>query len=384
MVANVMQNVLRKQDGPLLHDLGNRWGATPTGEARVQTSPTQRFNETWDSGTIDSINKWVATSGGGGVAPSASVGAATLNSGTTANGFAKLTTIQSFRPPEPGFYFVNDRINLQSPLPSSGYLFFGSGTSPASPTIASSMNQGMGWELTKGGVFTPVVYQTGTRVIPTLTGGFQQPSDTAAHKYYRWFRGDIGYWCIDDPDNIVAYYLTGASGPDINTLPLLYQVISNGSPAVTMQINGIGVGDTADTSGNILLDNGFTSDVMRPNTDANSSLTVLSAQGTGTVNSTDQLNVNGRGIIVVINITAITAGSLTVTIQGKDIVSGVYYTLLASAALAATGTTVLTVYPGMTASANAAANSPLPRTWRISSVVATGPVTATVGASVIL
>jgi hypothetical protein len=115
----------------------------------------------------------------------------------------------------------------------------------------------------------------------------------------------------------------------------------------------------------------------------NASLLTLTAQGTGTVNSTDQVNGSGRGILLVINITAITAGSLTVTLQGKDIASGVYYTLLASAALAATGTTVLTVYPGVVATTNVSANSPLSRTWRITSATVTGPVTATIGASVI-
>lgn len=117
-------------------------------------------------------------------------------------------------------------------------------------------------------------------------------------------------------------------------------------------------------------------------------LTTLTAAGVGTTNGTDQANVNHRGLQVVVDITAIsgTGPSLTVTIQGKDAASGKYYTLLASAALNATGTTVLTVYPGAPTTANVSTSQPLPATWRVIAVVAgTGPsVTATVGASVVV
>lgn len=123
-----------------------------------------------------------------------------------------------------------------------------------------------------------------------------------------------------------------------------------------------------------------------PNNIDTGALITLTAASAG-VNGTDQINNTGRGINVVINITAITGTTptLTVTLQGKDTVSGVYYTILASAALAATGTTVLQVFPGATATANVSANALLPRTWRVISVIGgtTPSVTATVSASVI-
>ena len=106
------------------------------------------------------------------------------------------------------------------------------------------------------------------------------------------------------------------------------------------------------------------------------------------VNGADQTNINGRGIKVVVDVTAITGTvpTLTVTLQGKDTASGKYYTLLASTAIAATGTTVMDVYPGLTAAANATANTTLPKTWRVISTIGgtTPAVTATVGASVIV
>lgn len=105
------------------------------------------------------------------------------------------------------------------------------------------------------------------------------------------------------------------------------------------------------------------------------------------VNSSDQDGNRGRGVMVFVRISAITGTSptLTVTLQGKDEASGQYYTILASAALTATGLTVLKVYPGLTAAANTVANDILPSTYRvISAIGGTSPaVTATVSAVVV-
>ena len=111
-----------------------------------------------------------------------------------------------------------------------------------------------------------------------------------------------------------------------------------------------------------------------------------SAARTETVNGDDIENMNGRGVKVVIDVTAASATpSVVFTIQGKDTVSGKYYTILASSAITGTGTTVLTVYPGLTASANAVANDILPRDWRVIATHADADsITYSVGAQVIL
>jgi len=113
---------------------------------------------------------------------------------------------------------------------------------------------------------------------------------------------------------------------------------------------------------------------------------ILSGVGaTATQNSADQLNPCGRGVKVFANVSAIGTGSVTFSIQAKDPASGTYSTILSSAAIVANGMTVLTVYPGLPATANVSANDVLPRQWR---VVATAnnanPVNYTVGASVIV
>ena len=106
----------------------------------------------------------------------------------------------------------------------------------------------------------------------------------------------------------------------------------------------------------------------------------LSNQAAGTVTSGVFDTHMGLGLLVFINVTAVT-GSLTVTIQGCiDDTPTATYTVLASAAIAATGLTVLRIYPGLTAAANATANDVVPARCRISSVVATGPCSATISA----
>jgi hypothetical protein len=112
-------------------------------------------------------------------------------------------------------------------------------------------------------------------------------------------------------------------------------------------------------------------------------LNAASASGAGP----DQAKHQARGMVLAVNVSAMSGSgaSLTVTLQGKDVVSGQYYTVLTSAAITTTGLTVLRIYPGISASANAAANDVLPPVWRVSyAITGTSPaVTATVGASML-
>lgn len=135
-----------------------------------------------------------------------------------------------------------------------------------------------------------------------------------------------------------------------------------------------------------LLTNGTDFDYQRGNV-STGALQTHSAAGAGTTQSADQQNINGRGLHLIIDITAVGGTpTLTVTIEGKDPTSGKYYTILASAALSSVATTILRVYPGLTASANVTVNDVLPRVWRVKSVIGgtTPQVTATIAASVVL
>lgn len=119
-------------------------------------------------------------------------------------------------------------------------------------------------------------------------------------------------------------------------------------------------------------------------TDAGQTLSVYaSAARTATPTAVDQANVGYRGVHLTIDCTAVTSTpSVVFTIKGLDPVSGKYYTILASAAIVATGTTRLSVYPGCIAAANSVANDALPAVWKVDAVHGNAnSITYTVGAN---
>lgn len=113
----------------------------------------------------------------------------------------------------------------------------------------------------------------------------------------------------------------------------------------------------------------------------NARVLLPSAARTATVSTPDQTNFNRRGVEVIINTTVDgAAASVTPTIEGKDPASGEYYAILTGAAVAATGTVVLRVYPGLAAVANVAVSAVLPRTWRVTMTAAdTDSLTYSIG-----
>lgn len=159
------------------------------------------------------------------------------------------------------------------------------------------------------------------------------------------------------------------------------------------QTSGVRVDTPADSlgTGNVGLQansfgfrfNGSTWDRARGNIDGTA---LASAARTASVDSADLTNYNAKGLHLVIDVTAITATpGITVTVQGKDALSGKYYTILASASITTVSTTVLKVHPGLTAAANAAANDILPRTWRVSVVNADADsITYSIGYSLVV
>lgn len=111
-----------------------------------------------------------------------------------------------------------------------------------------------------------------------------------------------------------------------------------------------------------------------------------SAARTATHNSQDYINYGATGLALVIDVTAVTATpSVVFTIQGKDTLSGKYFTILDTAAITGTGTTRVRVHPGMTASANVVVKDAMPRVWRVLATHADADsITYSVGASPIL
>jgi hypothetical protein len=128
--------------------------------------------------------------------------------------------------------------------------------------------------------------------------------------------------------------------------------------------------------------NGTTWDRERGNQDLS---VLVSAARTTTQTGSDLVNYNGRGtLVVVLDMTVVGTGSVTLSIEGKDVVSGKYYTILTGAAVITDSTNVYRVGVGLTPVANATVSDFIPRTFRVN-VTANNANAATysVGASLI-
>ena len=186
-----------------------------------------------------------------------------------------------------------------------------------------------------------------------------------------------------DKKNINLKYRTSD-----NTISIDFTMLTNmysypDNPAANITIAGVAITNQATFEAQ--LDLLFVTQGSGANVDT-AALVTLAASGTSGT-SADQTNTNGRGLQLVLDITAITGTtpSITVIIQGKDAASGKYYNLLTSAAISTVSTNLLTVYPGGLTTANVASPTVLPRVWRVSYTIAgvSPAVTATIGASVI-
>lgn len=114
----------------------------------------------------------------------------------------------------------------------------------------------------------------------------------------------------------------------------------------------------------------------------------LVLSGTNATTNQSSLDIyaqNFKGVTVVLDMTAAGTGSVTLSIQGKDSASGKYFPLVTGAAIIANGTSVYTIYPGITtataSTTGASVSGILPATFRI--LVTAGnanPTTYTVGA----
>lgn len=86
------------------------------------------------------------------------------------------------------------------------------------------------------------------------------------------------------------------------------------------------------------------------------------ASAARTADSTSHQTLASKAGVFVIDVTAVTSTpSVVFTIRGVDPISNKTWDILASAAITSTGTTILRVDPGLTASANLIAKDVLPQ-----------------------
>jgi hypothetical protein len=112
---------------------------------------------------------------------------------------------------------------------------------------------------------------------------------------------------------------------------------------------------------------------------------IIAASGTRSAAfiSPDYYNYQYTGAKVLVSVDSITAGGLTVAIEGRDRVSQKYYTILASTPILSSQDKLLTVHPGVTAANNASVADALPDIWRVNVTAASGVASYSIGASLI-
>lgn len=109
--------------------------------------------------------------------------------------------------------------------------------------------------------------------------------------------------------------------------------------------------------------NGSTWDRVRGNEETT---LLASAARTTTQTGSDLTNYLGNtSLIVVLDMTTVGTGSVTLSIEGKDSASGKYYTILSGAAVTTNSTNRYRVSPDLAAVANSVAQDVLPRVFRI-------------------
>lgn len=100
--------------------------------------------------------------------------------------------------------------------------------------------------------------------------------------------------------------------------------------------------------------------------------------------SADFVNLTGKGLRVVLDMTSAGTGSVVLHIKGKDVASGKYQDLLVGANVTSNSTNVYVLYPGLTPSANAIVSDVLPHTFQIFvHANNANPTTFTVGCSIL-
>jgi hypothetical protein len=98
----------------------------------------------------------------------------------------------------------------------------------------------------------------------------------------------------------------------------------------------------------------------------NKGTALASLARTATNSTTDFANYGHQGLIVIFDVTAVHASGSDIKckIEGKDTVSGKYYTILESASVTTVSTNIYRVNPQLTAGANLIAKDMMPTDFR--------------------
>lgn len=198
----------------------------------------------------------------------------------------------------------------------------------------------------------------------------------------------LGFLSVEVFSNQPVYLQGNRAVGAVNPIPVSIQGTVDTEFAVAAALADGTANPTTGTAGAAQLDfNGATWDRRRANTSA--SVEASSAKVASGNSAAALTNHSGRGAVFFINVSAITGTtpSLTLRVQMQDPVGSGWVDIpgAVTAAITATGVTILAVYPGATPVANQAVSYPLPRVYRLAWVIAgtTPSITFSVGAQIV-
>lgn len=231
--------------------LNNPVSAFPATFLRTTDEPHQLFYDAFDT-AIDTTDRWTSTTGSSGVTAANTNGVMAMGTGTVSAGYSKLTSKPTFTLPIPAWLGVSDAIALPdgaAPLTNS-YRYWGTGTTPGTPTVAAPVTDGYGFELGTDGKLRAVVYAGGTRTVVqdlSTSGNSTQPLDAAYHRYIIYIRTDKAYWYIDGLTSAQLVATSNFQSSQVQMLPRLFLCVGNTTPPVSntqIQCTGATAWDT--------------------------------------------------------------------------------------------------------------------------------------------
>lgn len=229
---------------------------SPLGGSPVELEPLQTFWDDFGNSTatgLDTTNRWNSVVSSGAGTSTYTQGALILNSGSTTLGsYAYITTQTAFQGKNPGWVKFQGNINIEFPVLTAAYRYWGFGNISSAPTSLAPVVDGVGFEVSSNATMRCVAYSGSVKtVISDISsqGSNVQPRDANAHRYLIYYRGDTTYYAIDAETNVVGSFLTGAPGPLTNVLPALHFTAASTSTlpstGAILQMNALAVSDTA-------------------------------------------------------------------------------------------------------------------------------------------
>jgi len=209
---------------------GTKASVTPTG-LNVSVPATMVFSDPLNGTVIDTTNRWNAPvlAGSGTVTQNGTSGLIFTVS-TTANNAAQISSQPTFDTSAlTGQYTFAIGVQLEAtPIATGNHRFWGFATQGTSYSTTNPIKDGVGFEVTTGGVLRAVIY--GSDVL-TFSQNLTIPTDGLQHAYIVLILGQAIIWYVDNFSIPVA--VSGLLTPNNTLLPVRIHSLNGGSTTST-------------------------------------------------------------------------------------------------------------------------------------------------------